>query len=388
MLNLFHVAPQSGATIPFDPNNVLATIASAGQINVSWQDNSSNELLFRIQRQVNGGGYSDLTTVAENVVAYSDTAVSVETNYQYRVRAENGAGESGYATGNSVCLAITPGQVTGLTASPLTSTSISLSWSVPSGTATRYDIERDGVVVVTGHGSASYTDTGLSVGTEYDYRVRATNLCGQLGAWSAIATTSTYEGPVTAAPVLTATVTGSTTIDLSWTAVANASSYEVEWDTDGLFSSPTAVVLGAVTSYQIQFLSPETEYFIRVRGDSNNPTVGPWSNIEQDTTWVQFLNNFLVSQDSGSCPDAVANLQVEVGGRTDNWIVEREDGTTGNWTQILNTPFGPGPTASHQDFGAQHVAAGDPVNTLRYRCRASGEPGAWTTTSYNYDCLP
>ena len=386
MLNLFHVAAQDAGAIPFDPSALVAVIASAGQINVSWQDNSANELLFRLQRQVNGGGFVDLATTPTDVTSYADTAVTELSQYQYRVRAENAAGESGYYTGNTVCLAITPSQVTGITTAP-TINSMLLDWPVPGGTVSGYDVERDGVIIVTDHPTDQYTDAGLAGATEYDWRVRARNDCGGVGPWSAVVTASTYELPVTSAPTLTTTVTGSQSLDLSWTAVANATFYTVEYDTDGLFSSPTAINVPSGTTYTILGLVAETEYFTRVRGDSTNPTVGPWSNVEQDTTWPALLNNFMATQNGAACPDATADLSVSTGGRTDNWIVEREDSVSG-WTQILNTPFGGGSTATYQDTGAMHVINGDPENTLQYRCRPSGEPTAWVYATYNYDCLP
>lgn len=49
---------------------------------------------------------------------------------------------------------------------------IDLSWDALPGATGGYDIERDGVVIVEGHGSTSYSDTGLSPSTQYDYRVR------------------------------------------------------------------------------------------------------------------------------------------------------------------------------------------------------------------------
>jgi hypothetical protein len=58
-----------------------------------------------------------------------------------------------------------------LTATAVSDTQINLSWSAVSG-ATSYDIERDDVVIVTGHGTTSYSDTGLTPSTLYTYRVR------------------------------------------------------------------------------------------------------------------------------------------------------------------------------------------------------------------------
>lgn len=62
----------------------------------------------------------------------------------------------------------------GLTATPISSTRIDLSWTAAAN-ATGYDIERGGSVIATGVVSTTYSDTGLSPSTSYSYRVRSTN---------------------------------------------------------------------------------------------------------------------------------------------------------------------------------------------------------------------
>jgi hypothetical protein len=63
-------------------------------------------------------------------------------------------------------------QVTGLTVTPASPTQLNLSWNAVTG-ADGYDIERDNVVIKTGHHTNSYSDTGLAPATQYAYRVRA-----------------------------------------------------------------------------------------------------------------------------------------------------------------------------------------------------------------------
>ena len=59
-----------------------------------------------------------------------------------------------------------------LTATPINSSQINLAWDAVTG-ATGYDIERNGVVIVTAHPTNSYSDTGRSPSTTYTYRVRS-----------------------------------------------------------------------------------------------------------------------------------------------------------------------------------------------------------------------
>jgi hypothetical protein len=71
-------------------------------IELAWQDNSSNENGFRVERKLGEeGDYTPLAVVGPNVEGFADTAVSPDVTYCYRVKAFNGAGESGYT--NEAC---------------------------------------------------------------------------------------------------------------------------------------------------------------------------------------------------------------------------------------------------------------------------------------------
>ena len=90
---------------PNDPTNVTLTFINDNNIKISWDDVNSGiqqEIVYRIQRQENGGGYTDLATTATNVVEYLDNTAEKNTNYQYRVRAENYAANSNYVESRTI----------------------------------------------------------------------------------------------------------------------------------------------------------------------------------------------------------------------------------------------------------------------------------------------
>jgi hypothetical protein len=107
------------------------------------------------------------------------------------------------------------GQVTELTATVQTSSSIALAWSAVN-LATGYQVQRGptGVdqwsTVVTGHPSTSYTDTGLAAGTHY-YRVRASNAT-QTGEYSAAASATTTAVPAYVSALAPFQVAGLSTV--------------------------------------------------------------------------------------------------------------------------------------------------------------------------------
>jgi hypothetical protein len=91
----------SWAPLPPDPpSNLVASAASDSQINLSWADNSSFEGGFKIERW-DGSSYSQINTVGPNVATYADSGLTASTTYHYRVRASNGAGDSGYSNESS-----------------------------------------------------------------------------------------------------------------------------------------------------------------------------------------------------------------------------------------------------------------------------------------------
>src|SRR3989442_10670486 len=88
LLNLFLAAPLRAATRPADASNLSAFGVSSSQINLTWQDNSTNEAGFKIERAPTAGGrWKTIATVGANAVSYANTNLSAATTYYYRVRA-------------------------------------------------------------------------------------------------------------------------------------------------------------------------------------------------------------------------------------------------------------------------------------------------------------
>jgi hypothetical protein len=86
------------AAAPTAPTSLTATVASSVQINLSWTDNSNNETLFSIERAPGGTtSFAEIATVGAGITTYQNTGLSASTSYDYRVRANNSAGYSGYS---------------------------------------------------------------------------------------------------------------------------------------------------------------------------------------------------------------------------------------------------------------------------------------------------
>ena len=86
-----------GGKAPEAPSDLVATTVSDSQIDLSWADNSDDEMGFKIERKMYGEAFTQIGTVSANVTSYSDTGLSSNGTYYYRVRAYNNAGNSDYS---------------------------------------------------------------------------------------------------------------------------------------------------------------------------------------------------------------------------------------------------------------------------------------------------
>jgi hypothetical protein len=79
---------------PNPPSDLVAAAISATEVRLTWTDNSSNELGFRIERSLDGFAFNEIATVGSNETTFSDLAVVANTTYFYRVLSFNNFGNS------------------------------------------------------------------------------------------------------------------------------------------------------------------------------------------------------------------------------------------------------------------------------------------------------
>jgi len=94
-----NTASATTLTPPAAPSNLTATAVSRSQINLAWNDNSSNEQTFAIERcrGATCTNFALIANVGANVKTYANTGLSRNTTYRYRIRAYNKAGYSAYS---------------------------------------------------------------------------------------------------------------------------------------------------------------------------------------------------------------------------------------------------------------------------------------------------
>jgi N-acetylneuraminic acid mutarotase len=92
--------PGVAGLLPRAPKNLKATVASSSQIDLSWQDDATNEIGFRIERSLDSIAFAPVATNDANATALLDGGLRSNVRYYYRIRAFNGTAESSYSNTN------------------------------------------------------------------------------------------------------------------------------------------------------------------------------------------------------------------------------------------------------------------------------------------------
>lgn len=150
-------------TPPDAPSGLTATAASSSAIDLAWLDNSNNEASFNIERSDDGANFSPVASVGANVVIYSDTGLTPNTTYWYRVNAANAAGASAWSNTDSATTLDDTG-ATAVDVGSVTVTTVGIGKGLKRGRATVVVVDDLGGLVegatVTGDFSGTFDEQG------------------------------------------------------------------------------------------------------------------------------------------------------------------------------------------------------------------------------------
>jgi len=234
----------------------------------------------------NGDVTLNKTGTANGTVAVSDSGTATRTVTVSSITGEgtlgialaastasDNAGNQAAAAGPSATFLVEstppppPAAPSGLSATSLSTVSISLSWTDTANNETGFKIERKPAgsstwteIATVGANVQGYSDSGLSQATQYTYRVRATNRGGD-SAWSNEASATT-QGPANQAPSVSAGQNQSL-------ALPNAAQLNGSVSDDGLPQPP-----GAVTAAWSAVSGPGTVTFGNASNASTTASFG------------------------------------------------------------------------------------------------------------------
>lgn len=183
----------SSAPLPLDaPANVSASVDNAaGEIEVTWTDQSDGESDFVVERTDDGGSTwtqvhtepSTTSTGTGSGYSWTDTGASADTTYQYRVKATDpNTPDSSYSTSGSVSTDPIPADPTNVAANFDSGfCEVDITWTDNATVEQEYEVWRDGTRIAdslaadtTSYTEGSIDDKGLE-NTTPTYEVRAVN---------------------------------------------------------------------------------------------------------------------------------------------------------------------------------------------------------------------
>lgn len=90
----FTIVHDTSSQSPAAPSGLGATVLGYDQIDLAWTDNADNEDAFVVERSLDGTTWATAANLAADSASYSDTGLSADTTYHYRVFATNANGAS------------------------------------------------------------------------------------------------------------------------------------------------------------------------------------------------------------------------------------------------------------------------------------------------------
>lgn len=249
---------------PSTPTNLTTQSVGYDNVSMTWGavPTADNYTIYRSQSA--DGNYTSIANTTDT--SYSNTGLTQNTTYYYKVSASNSGDESplsDYITATTARI-IPPEN---LQATAQSSNSILLTWS-PTLDATAYLVYRSltpsgNLVLIDSPLTNSYTDTGLSADTTYYYSIRAR--VGSLSSdFSNTASATTLQVIPDPPNNFVASPVSSTSIQLNWTAPdITVDGYRLyrSLNPDGAW---TQIADTSLTSYTDRGLEPNTTYYYLV----------------------------------------------------------------------------------------------------------------------------
>ncbi|MDD1756027.1 MAG: fibronectin type III domain-containing protein [Methanomassiliicoccales archaeon] len=330
---LSNEASATPAAPPSAPRSLTASSGDA-QVSLSWTAPSSNGgspiTNYSIYRSLTSGSEVFLKKIS-NLLAYTDTGLTNGQIYFYLVTASNNASEGAVSNEASAIPATVPSAPQGLAATTA-NTQITLTWMAPSsdgGSAiTNYSVYRGTssggeTPLITIGNLLTYTDTGLTIGQDYYYKVSAVNSIGESPLSNeASATPST----VPTAPRDLTAVVGDAHVDLNWTAPLYAGPGTLTYH---LFRDGALIWSGTSLSFSDASISNGITYSYKAAAQNDNGW-GPNSTAVQVTTH--------------NAPTAPRNLVAVAGAASAllNWTAPSNDGGSAITGYIIYRGTSPG----------------------------------------------
>jgi len=333
---------QDTIELPVAPSGLFAEVQGEETVELNWTDNSDNEDVFEVERNL-GSGFELLAILDANLTTYTDQDLNPGQNATYRVRASNNNGASAYSNSVAVQTELDILPPTNLTAVALSNTSIQADFDAPDqgdGFVLQYAQNpgfQNATTLSLLFNQSSVVIDGVTPATTYYLRVQTLRL-GGVSEWSNTAEVTTNQD--LAAPTeLTAEALSTTEIAVNFTGAAVGDQYELQYDLSDQFVSPTLISIPfGEESVFLSALEPSTMYFIRIRTVLDG-SESPFSELVSAMT----LDETVVNPPSGLTAVGISTSEIEVSFSApengDEFELEYAENSDFSSSQTLLIPF-------------------------------------------------
>ena len=243
---------------PSVPGNLHQTGQTTSSISIAWNASSDNVGVTGYDVYRNGA-----LVRSQPGTTYTDTGLAVYTGYVYNIAAHdaanNGSNLSASLNAGTAPDTTAPSVPDNLRKTSSTVSSISLAWDAATDDVgvTGYHVYRSGSLIAS-VGGTSYTDSGLSVSSNYTYTIQAYDAAGNNSAQSAPYNTTSSND--TTAPTIPSSVHATSTLDTSISIAWTASTDDVAVTGYKVYRGGTLLGTTTSTSYNDTGLTPVTQY--------------------------------------------------------------------------------------------------------------------------------
>ncbi len=287
--NQVNATPTGSSTptvaVPAAPTGLSAE-AGNRQVKLTWTDPDDDSITrYRVQQRKGSAAWGSWTAISgsdADTTTHTVTGLDNDSEYRFRIRARNSGG-------NGAASAVVEATPSAAVPKPVLSAEpgyarVTLSWSALSGVTVAswgYQYKPAGgswirTRTVTGGSTTSATVTGLTIGTEYTFRLFAAVGPGVQSVWSdQVKATPTNTVPK---PVLTA-AGGDASVTLSWSGLSGIpiTSWGYQYKSTGGWNTTTTVTGRSRTSVRVTGLTKGTDYTFRLFAAVSPGVQSVWS---------------------------------------------------------------------------------------------------------------
>ncbi len=276
--------------IPDAPTTLRVDNRFARAIDLRWNDQSNNEIAFRVAISTDGVNWDNIAVTGPNTTSLRVNGLTPKTRYWFKVRAAN---EEGFSDYSNVVEVVSrdevPANPTDLRVENRFARAIDLRWNDQSNNESefRIAISVDGVnwnnVATTSPNTTSLRVNDLAPKTRYWFKVRAANEEGFSGYSNTVEVMTRDEVPASPSD-LRIDNRFARAIDLRWNDQSNnESEFRIAISLDGVNWDNVATTSPNTTSLRVNGLTPKTRYWFKVRA-ANDEGFSDYSNTVEVVT--------------------------------------------------------------------------------------------------------